>query len=73
MDGAIWFSAAAIVRIILEAIVLSYPPLRMPLMLILFSAITFSIYRGFVSKSSDPTFAYRLGTVLLGLFIGGSF
>ncbi|MGB3574376.1 MAG: hypothetical protein WBA01_20250, partial [Phormidesmis sp.] len=73
MDGAIWFSAAAIVRIVLEAIVLSYPPIRIPLMLILFSAISFSIYRGLISRSSDPTSVYRLGVVLLGLFIGGSF
>lgn len=73
MDGAIWFSAAAIARIILEAIVISYPITRMPLMIVLFSVISFSIYRVFVSKSSDPTPAYRLGIVLLGLFIGSSF
>ncbi len=70
MDGAIWFSTAAIIRIVLEAILLSYPPLRMPLMLLLFSAISFSFYRVFVAKSSDLTSIYRLGVVLLGLFLG---
>ncbi|MEL6491309.1 MAG: hypothetical protein AAFQ95_15235 [Cyanobacteria bacterium J06621_3] len=72
LDGTIWFSAAAITRIVLEAIVLSYPLLRMPLLLILFSAISFSIYRVVVSQSSSWTSAYRLGVVLLGLFLGSS-
>ena len=73
MDGAIWLSTAAITRIVLEAIVLSYPIVRMPLMVVLFSVISLSIYRVFVSKSSDPTPAYRLGVVLLGLFLGSAF
>jgi len=73
MDGAIWFSGAAIARIIIEAIVLSYPLLRMPLLLILFSVISFAIYRVVVAKSSDLASAYRLGITLLGLFLGGSF
>ncbi|MEL6158766.1 MAG: hypothetical protein AAGJ95_14495 [Cyanobacteria bacterium J06554_11] len=73
MDGAIWFSAAAITRIVLAAIIASFPFLRMPLLLILFSAISFAIYRVFTSKSSDFTPAYRLGITLLGLFLGGSF
>ncbi len=73
LDGAIWFSGAAIARIVLEALVLNYPILRMPLLLVLFSAISFAIYRVVVSKSTDLTSAYRLGITLLGLFIGGSF
>ncbi|MEL6469578.1 MAG: hypothetical protein AAFQ74_07605 [Cyanobacteria bacterium J06623_4] len=73
MDAAIWFSAAAIARIMLEAIVVSFPFLRMPLLLVLFSVISFAIYRVFTAKSSDFTAAYRLGITLLGLFIGGSF
>lgn len=72
MDGAIWFSSAAIARIMLEAIVLSYPIMRMPLLIILFILISFAIYRVVVSKSSELTSAFRLGITLLGLFIGGS-
>jgi len=72
LDGAIWFSGAAIARIMIEGIVLSYPILRMPLLLILFCAISFAIYRVVVSKSSDLTSAYRLGITLLGLFLGSS-
>ncbi|MEL6856620.1 MAG: hypothetical protein AAFO83_16180, partial [Cyanobacteria bacterium J06607_13] len=73
MDAAIWFSTAAIARIVIEAIIVSFPFLRMPLLLILFSVISFAIYRVFTSKSSDFTAAYRLGITLLGLFVGGSF
>ncbi|MGD1863478.1 MAG: hypothetical protein ACFB0D_02880 [Phormidesmis sp.] len=72
LDGAIWFSGAAIARIMIEAAVLSYPILRMPLLLILFSVISFAIYRVVVTKSSDLTSAYRLGITLLGLFLGSS-
>ena len=72
-DGAIWFSGAASTRSIIEATVLSFPILRMPVLLILFSAISFSIYRVITSKSTSFTSAYRLAIVLLGLFIGGSF
>ncbi|MEM9947099.1 MAG: hypothetical protein AAF810_13655 [Cyanobacteria bacterium P01_D01_bin.36] len=72
IDGAIWFSGAAIARIMIESIVLSYPILRMPLLLILFSAISLAIYRVVVSKSTNLTSAYRLGITLLGLFLGSS-
>ncbi|MEL6352015.1 MAG: hypothetical protein AAFR58_09630 [Cyanobacteria bacterium J06627_28] len=72
-DGAIWFCGAAIARIIIETVVLSFPALRMPMLLVLFSAISFSIYRVVTSKSTSFTSAYRLAIVLLGLFMGGSF
>ncbi len=74
VDGAIWFSAAAIARIVLRAIVLSYPAVGIPVVLILSSAALFSIYRVFVLKALDLTTAYyRLCAVLLGLFIGSAF
>lgn len=72
-DGAIWFCGAAIARILIETVVLSFPVLRMPMLLVLFSAISFSIYRVVTSKSTSFTSAYKLAIVLLGLFIGGSF
>ena len=72
-DSVIWFSVAAIARILLEIIINSYPITRMPLMFFLFTVISLSIYRVFVSKSSEPISIYRLGITLLGLFLGSAF
>lgn len=71
-DAAIWFSGAAIARIVLEAIVTSLPLLHMPILLILFSVISFSIYRVVVAKSIHMPSVYRLAITLLGLIVGGS-
>jgi len=71
-DAAIWFSGAAIARIILEAIVVSVPLLRMPILLLLFSVISFSIYRVVVAKSIEMPAVYRLAITLIGLIVGGS-
>lgn len=71
-DAAIWFSGAAIARIVLEAVVTSVPLLHMPILLILFSAISFSIYRVVVAKSIHMPSVYRLAITLLGLIVGGS-
>lgn len=73
LDGAIWFSGAAIARIVVEAALVSHPILRMPLLIALVGAIALAIYRVVFAKSSDFSLAYRLSAALLGLFLGGSF
>ncbi len=73
LDGAIWFSGAAIARIVVEAALMSHPILRMPLLIALVGAIALAIYRVVFAKSSDFSLAYRLSAALLGLFLGGSF
>ena len=73
LDGAIWFSGAAIARIVVEAALLSHPFLRTPLLVVLVGVIAVAIYRVVFAKSSDFGLAYRLSAALLGLFLGGSF
>ncbi|WP_121970700.1 hypothetical protein [Leptolyngbya sp. BC1307] len=73
LDGAIWFSSAAIARIVIEAVLVSHPFLRTPLLVVLVGAIAVAIYRVVFAKSSDFGLAYRLSAALLGLFLGGSF
>ncbi len=73
LDGAIWFSSAAIARIVIGAALVSHPLLRTPLLIGLIGAIALAIYRVVFAKSSDFGLAYRLSAALLGLFLGGSF
>lgn len=70
IDGIIWFVGAAIIRILLNALVINYSILKMPLLLILVGVISYSIYRIVLSKSTDMNATYRVGTALLGLFLG---
>lgn len=73
VDGAIWFSAAAIVaRLVLKTLV-SVFPIFQPILLLaplgLFCAATYLL---FVAKSANSTLMYRLVLVALGLFLSGS-
>jgi len=70
VDGIIWFVGAAIIRILLNALVVNYSILKMPLLLVLVGVISYSIYRIVLSKSTDMSSTYRVGTALVGLFIG---
>ena len=73
LDGAIWFSGAAIARIVIELVVPQYPLISMPLLIALVGIIIFVIYRVIVSKSSDFSPAYRLFIAMLGLLSVGLF
>ncbi len=71
-DGTIWFASAVIIRILLNALIISYPFLQMPLLLILVGIIAYSIYRIVLAKSTDTSATYRIGSALLGLFFGST-
>lgn len=72
-DGAIWFSAAAIVaRLVLKTPVSVLPIFQPILWLVPLSLFCYAIYLLFVAKSSNNTLMYRLGLVALGLFVSGS-
>ncbi|MGB3790968.1 MAG: hypothetical protein WA949_23385 [Phormidesmis sp.] len=71
-DVTIWFAGAVIVRILLNALVISHPSLQMPLLLVLVGAISYSIYRIVLAKSTDMSATYRIGAALLGLFLGSA-
>ena len=49
-DGTIWFVGAVIIRVLLNALVISFPFLQMPLLLVLVGAISYSIYRIVLSQ-----------------------
>ncbi len=72
IDGTIWFVSAVIIRVLLNALVISHPFLQMPLLLVLVGAISYSIYRIVLSKSTDMSATYRIGSALLGLFVGST-
>lgn len=73
LDGAIWFSGAAIARIVIQLVIPQYPLVSMPLLVALVGIIIFVIYRVIVSKSSNFTPAYRLFIAMLGLLSVGLF
>lgn len=72
-DGAIWFSAAAIVaRLVLKTLVSVLPIFQPILWLAPLGLFCYAIYLLFVAKSSNSTLMYRLVLVALGLFLSGS-
>ncbi len=73
LDGTIWFSGAAISRIVIQTIAVSYPLVQTAALLILVGIITFAIYRVISSSSHDYSLVYRLCIVMAGLFLAGLF
>ena len=72
-DGAIWFSAAAIVaRLILKTFASVFPIFQPVLWLAPLSLFCAAIYLLFVAKSTNSTLMYRLVLIALGLFLSGS-
>ncbi|MBE9063281.1 hypothetical protein [cf. Phormidesmis sp. LEGE 11477] len=70
IDATIWIVSATIIRILLNNLVFNYPFFQIPLMLILVSIISYSIYRIVLSQSMDMNATYRTGAALLGLVLG---
>ncbi|NEP17812.1 MAG: hypothetical protein F6J97_13055 [Leptolyngbya sp. SIO4C1] len=73
LDAAIWFSSAAIVRVLLDIAFQSYPMLWMPTMLGLIAIVAIAIYHTVLSARPNPGYGYRVLTALIGLFVGGQF
>jgi hypothetical protein len=71
LDGTIWFSGAAIVRIVVQSIAASYPMIQTILLIALVGVIVFALYRVVVSKSNDYGLVYRLCIGIMGLLSGG--
>ena len=73
VDGAIWFSGAAIVaRLALKTIVSLFPVFQPLLWLAPLGFFCAAVYLLFVAKSSNSTLIYRLALIALGLFLSGS-
>lgn len=73
VDGTIWFSAAAIARIALEAIVGLVPVLQPVLGLAPLVLFGSALYLLFVAKSSNTNLMYCIALSGLGLFLGNPF
>ncbi len=71
LDGTIWFSCAAILRVAIEAIASSYPLLRVSLWVGLIGVVGFALYQVIVSNASNYSAIYRLLVAILGLFLAG--
>ncbi len=71
LDGTIWFSCAAILRVAIEAIASSYPLLRVSLWVGLIGVVGFALYQLIVSNASNYSAIYRLLVAILGLFLAG--
>ncbi len=73
LDGTIWFSGAAIARIVIQSVVANYPMVQTALLVALIGVIVFALYRVIVSNSNDYGLVYRLCIGILGLFSAGLF
>jgi hypothetical protein len=73
IDAAIWFSAAAILRVLLDVVFQFYPVLWTPLIGILIGIVAIALYRAVLTPAANPGFSYRILIALAGLFVGGQF
>lgn len=71
LDGMIWFSGAAIARIVVQAIALSYPIVQTLFVIAIASTITFALYKVVIARSNDYSLIYRLCIAMLGLLLAG--
>ncbi|MEM9163472.1 MAG: hypothetical protein AAGC54_10435 [Cyanobacteria bacterium P01_F01_bin.4] len=73
LDAAIWFSGAAITRILLDIIFQIYPALWTPLVVALIVVVAVTLYRTLLSNRPSLGFSYRILVALAGLLMGGQF
>lgn len=73
LDGAIWFSGAAIARIIARDIAISHPIVQTAFLIALIGVIAFTLYQVIISKSNDYSLVYRLCIGIAGLLLAGLF
>ncbi len=73
LDGMIWFSGAAIARIVVRDIAISHPIAQTAFLVALVGVIVFALYQVVISKSNDYSLVYRLCIGMVGLFLAGLF
>ena len=69
LDGAIWFSAAAIARIVVQSVALSYPIVQTLFVIAIGLAITFALYRLVIVQTNNYSAIYRICAAIAGLFL----
>lgn len=73
LDGTIWFSGAAIARIVVQMIALTYPIVQTLFVVAIATTITFALYQVVINRSDDYSLIYRLCIVMMGLMLAGLF
>ena len=71
LDGMIWFSGAAIARIVVRDIAISHPIAQTAFLVAIVGVIVFALYQVVISKSNDYSLVYRLCIGMAGLFVAG--
>ncbi|MEM6449218.1 MAG: hypothetical protein AAF703_02785 [Cyanobacteria bacterium P01_D01_bin.105] len=73
LDGMIWFSGAAIARILMQTVALNYPIAQTLFVILLAGSICFALYKVVIAKSDDYSLIYRLCIVMAGLLLASLF
>jgi hypothetical protein len=73
LDGTIWFSGAAIARILFQSIAVQYAIVQPLLAIGLVGAIALALYRVIFDKSADYSLAYQLCVGMVGWLLAGLF
>ena len=68
-DGAIWFSSAAIVLLVIKAMAVGYAPIGTLVTVAVVGATCFALYQVMFSQPSNYSLLYRLCAAMLGLFL----
>jgi hypothetical protein len=71
LDIALWVTGAAIVRVGLDLLLLTFPILWPPMVLILVAFAAIAIYQTTLTSTSSLSLGYRLLLIMVGLLIGG--
>lgn len=70
-EAATLVIGSALLRVVLDTVVVSYPLLWLPSILIMITPAAFAIYRATVKPPTGFAWGYRLFAILIGLLLGG--
>jgi hypothetical protein len=70
-EAATLVIGSALLRILLDWVVISYPMLWIPSILVMITPAAFAIYRATVKPPTGFAWGYRLFAILIGLLLGG--
>jgi len=73
LDGTIWFSGAAIARIIIQTIALTYPVVQTLFVTALAALISLALYKVLIARSNNYSLIYRLCIAMAGLLMASLF
>ncbi|MBE9077080.1 hypothetical protein IQ241_07180 [Romeria aff. gracilis LEGE 07310] len=71
LDGAIWFSGAAIVRLGVDLVLQAYPVLWLPAVMVVLTLIAIALYRTLLTPYPSAGLSYRLLIAIAGVLVGG--